>query len=186
MAQKIAPTLVVIRHGESDANRKEVISDKVIDHPLTELGVAQAHEIAKRLENEAFDLLVSSTRQRAQATGQIINKFHNAQLILTDDLIERDHGIFSGIDKSKAHEMMLEGGFGWVDVPESETASEIDHRVGRVVSMLSEEYAGLRILVSTHEDIVRSFYRILGGRSVAESMLVEISNSEPHYFVSSG
>ncbi len=182
---KITETIIVVRHGESDANSRQVISSKTVDHRLTELGLVQAENTAKRLKHEKIDLVVSSTRERAQITGNIINKFHNAPMILTDDLIERDYGIFSGMDKPRAYEMMKSEGFSWLDIPESESASKIDVRVGRVVAMLSQSYAGQRVLISTHEDIVRSFYRVLHSKSDTEVMLLKIDNSKPHYFVPS-
>lgn len=182
-ASLLAKVVIVIRHGESEANSQEIISDKTVDHPLTELGIAQAQETAKRLKNEKFDLIVSSSRQRAQITAQVINEFHHAKMIITDDLIERDYGIFSGMKKSKARELMLEDSFGWMDIPKSETTSEIDRRVGHVVAMFSVKYPGSKILVSTHEDIVRSFYRVLGKKSVAASMAFKIDNSQPRCFI---
>lgn len=93
-------SLIVIRHGESDANFHKIISDKNIDHPLTKLGIKQAQITAEKLQNDNFDLIISSTRQRTQLTAEIINKSHNAKTILSDQLIERDYGIFSGMDKT--------------------------------------------------------------------------------------
>lgn len=177
----LSETFILIRHGESDANSRDVISDKNIDTPLTDQGIAQAHETARLLKGEQIDLVISSTRQRARITGEIINEFHNAKMILTDDLIERDYGIFGGMDKTRADEMMVRDGFDWLNIPESETVAEIDHRVAKVVAMIAQKYAGARPLISTHEDIVRSFYRVVTGVTAQESMQFEIDNSQPHY-----
>jgi broad specificity phosphatase PhoE len=176
-------SLVVVRHGESDANSRGIISDKSVDHPLTDFGLAQAKKTAEVLKNEEFDLLISSTRKRAQVTGQIINEHHNVQTILSEDLIERDYGVFSGMAKLNASKVMAAEGFGWLEIPESETATHIDRRVRRVISTLSTNYSGLRILIVTHEDIVRSFYRVLEGKSATQSMQLKIGNSQPHRFL---
>ncbi len=176
-------TFIVVRHGESDANRRDIISDKQVDHPLSERGIAQAKETAECLKAEKLDLIVSSTRQRALETANIINEFHNVQTILTDDLIERDYGIFSGVAKSKANEIMMSEGFEWLNIPRSESAFELDRRVEAVTSMVLTDHAGLRVLISTHEDIVRSFFRVLAGKSDAESVSLKIENSKPYTFV---
>ena len=76
MNSDIRCNLVVIRHGESDANKNGIISDKTVDHPLTERGIAQAGHTAKDLKAERFELVVSSSRKRALDTAQIVNKFH--------------------------------------------------------------------------------------------------------------
>lgn len=182
MNPNLPSTLVVIRHGESDANKEAIISNKAIDHPLTDLGIAQAESTAILLQEERFDVVISSTRQRALVTAQIVNKLHNAEVFTTDDLIERDYGIFSGVCKDKAHKTMTADGFGWMEVPESETSAELDARVNRVVEMISNSHSGKRILISTHEDVIRSFYRVLGGMTDDEALELQIDNATPHRF----
>lgn len=173
---------IVVRHGESDANQRQIISDKQVDHPLTERGIKQAEETAHNLMHEKIDLIISSTRQRAEQTGQIINVFHDAAVVLTDDLIERDYGIFSGIPKTEASIVMAKEGFDWLHIPESETAKELDRRVSRVVVMALKNHAGKSILISTHEDVIRSVFRVLESKTEAESMSLKIENSRPYIF----
>jgi len=175
-------TLIVVRHGESDANRRRIISAKMVDHSLTALGLQQAQETAGNLKTTAIDLIFSSTRQRAIHTAQAVNKFHNAQMVLSHDLIERDYGMFSGMPKTEAHQIMKEKGFGWLEIPQSETVVEMDTRVARVVAKLTKEHSGKSILVSTHEDVIRAFFRILDGKSPLESASLHIENSQPYEF----
>jgi broad specificity phosphatase PhoE len=175
-------TLIVVRHGESDANKKGVISDKNIDHELTATGIQQAQETAEYLKNEQFDLVLTSTRQRARLTAEIVNEYHGATIIERDDLIERDFGVIGGISQSDAVAKMEKEGFNWIDIPRSEKAEEIDVRVGVVLKFLRKNYANKIILVSTHSDIVKSFHRVINGVSVEKSMSIQIGNSEPHYF----
>ncbi|MCP4162029.1 MAG: histidine phosphatase family protein [Deltaproteobacteria bacterium] len=69
-------SLIVVRYGESDANRNNIISDRNVDHKLTDIGVQQAQKTADLLKNEPINLIVTSTRQRAQLTASIINEYH--------------------------------------------------------------------------------------------------------------
>ncbi len=173
---------IVVRHGESDANQRQIISDRLVDHALTKRGIQQAEETAQNLRDEKIDLIISSTRQRAEQTGQVINEFHNADIILTDDLIERDYGVFSGVSKPEASTIMANEGFDWLNIPESETAKELDLRVSRVVELVLKDHAGKSILISTHEDVIRSFFRVLEGKTEVESMSLKVENSQPYIF----
>ncbi|EPJ49942.1 MAG: hypothetical protein OFPI_21750 [Osedax symbiont Rs2] len=180
--QKNSINLVVVRHGESEANKKGIISDKNVDHPLTAKGIFQAEKTAERLKNEKFDLIISSTRTRARRTAKIINQYHGLDIIERDDLIERDFGVIGGVAETKVLLMMQQQGFGWVDVPESEALADIDHRVAKVMDFLKSKHADKKILIATHADIVKSFHRVINGVSDEESILIKIENSEPHYF----
>ena len=175
-------SLTVIRHGQSEANECRVISDRETDHQLTDTGTQQARDTAELLKNQEFDLIVSSSRQRARKTAEIINAHHGLKILVTDDLIERDFGIIGGVGYDEAQDMMKKTGFNWADIPESETPAEIDDRVKRLLSYLNKSHTNSKILVSTHEDVVKSFHRILNGVSVEKSMNITVNNSEPHYF----
>jgi 2,3-bisphosphoglycerate-dependent phosphoglycerate mutase len=72
-----------VRHGESEANRKSMF--QAPDDTVTERGHAQNVEIGKRFAHVEFDLLLSSSFERAQATAQEISK-HTGKDIVTSDL----------------------------------------------------------------------------------------------------
>lgn len=175
-------TLIIVRHGESDANKCGVISDRNIDHPLTSNGIQQAQVTAESLKNEQFDLVLTSTRQRARLTAAIINEYHGATILERNDLIERDFGIIGGIFQNDALLKMEKEGFNWINIPKSEKAEQIDARVSKVLIFLEKNYSHKKILISTHSDIVKSFHRVINGVSVEKSMSIQIGNSQPHYF----
>lgn len=62
--------LWLIRHGETNGNRSERIHGQT-DGELSELGIAQAHKLARRLKHEPFDGVYSSDLQRARVTAEI-------------------------------------------------------------------------------------------------------------------
>ncbi|MCP3921738.1 MAG: histidine phosphatase family protein [Desulfobacterales bacterium] len=98
------------------------------------------------------------------------------------DLIERDFGIIGGINQIEAQERMDKKGFTWINIPESEKPEEIDSRIKRFLIFLGENHTDSTVLVSTHADVVKSFHRLLNGITVENSMIIEVKNSEPHYF----
>ncbi len=81
--------LIIIRHGESEANAKGISQgnlDEWIDTPLTEKGKKQAKAVAKRLEDEDIEIIISSDLKRAKQTAEEINKFHNVEIRLDSRL----------------------------------------------------------------------------------------------------
>lgn len=76
-----------IRHGETDWNRRNIIMGSM-DVPLNKLGLQQAHEASQLLENESFDIIVSSPRIRAQQTAEIIAKRTHKPVVFKDGLTE--------------------------------------------------------------------------------------------------
>lgn len=67
------PHIIIVRHGESETNVQHVCGGW-IDTPLTELGITQAHQVAKIIKQHRlhFDICVSSVLSRAVKTRDII------------------------------------------------------------------------------------------------------------------
>jgi broad specificity phosphatase PhoE len=88
--------LYLVRHGESIANNQRKHQGDSYDTDLTELGFEQAKKLAKRLREFKFDIIYTSNLKRAKQTAEEINSFHNKELIINENLKERDNGDFSG------------------------------------------------------------------------------------------
>ena len=81
--------LIIVRHGESEANAKGISQgnrDEWLDTSLTEKGNKQAKAVAKRLKDEDIGVIISSDLKRAKQTAEEINKFHNVEIILDSRL----------------------------------------------------------------------------------------------------
>jgi len=76
-----------IRHGETDWNRRNIIMGSK-DIPLNELGFQQSYEASRILENENFEIIVSSTRMRARQTAEIIAEKTNKPILFEENLVE--------------------------------------------------------------------------------------------------
>ena len=61
-----------MRHGETRFNAERRLTGQ-IDLPLTKAGEQQAQAVSQRLASMQFDLLISSTLQRAQRTLSLIH-----------------------------------------------------------------------------------------------------------------
>lgn len=98
--------LVLVRHGESEWNRKNLFTGWR-DPDITEKGVAEAHRAGKFLhdKNLKFDIAYTSVLLRANRTLDIIlGELDQAQLATVKDqaLNERDYGELSGLNKDEA------------------------------------------------------------------------------------
>lgn len=99
-------TLVLIRHGQSDWNLKNLFTGWK-DPALTELGVVEAREAGKRLKTlgVSFDKAFTSALSRAQDTTRLVlEELGLSSLPVVEDqrLNERDYGDLSGLNKADA------------------------------------------------------------------------------------
>lgn len=84
-----------IRHGETDWNQRNIVMGSQ-DIPLNELGFKQAYEASRILENENFDVIVSSTKMRAQQTAKILANRTKKQVLFEQGLVEISLGEAEG------------------------------------------------------------------------------------------
>ncbi len=99
------PTLVLLRHGESQWNLENRFTGWV-DVPLTEKGKAEARRAGERLKETGlgFDRCFTSELQRAQETLRIVLEvLGTPALPITRDqaLNERHYGDLQGLDKAE-------------------------------------------------------------------------------------
>lgn len=88
--------LYFTRHGESEANRLKVISNRSLEHPLTETGRQQAEALALRLRGFQISRIYASPILRARQTGEILATRLTVPLDLVEGLREPDCGIYEG------------------------------------------------------------------------------------------
>ena len=88
--------LYFTRHGESEANVLQVISNRGQRHPLTEKGRQQAQTLAAELLPAGITAIYTSPLLRAVQTAEILSEALGADFEITDALGEYDCGILEG------------------------------------------------------------------------------------------
>jgi len=99
-------TLVLIRHGQSDWNLKNLFTGWK-DPALTPVGVEEARAAGRRIKalGVGFDKAFTSALSRAQHTTQLVLEEMSASalpVVKDARLNERDYGDLSGLNKAEA------------------------------------------------------------------------------------
>jgi len=88
--------LYFTRHGESEANVLQVISNRGQRHPLTDKGRQQAQTLAAELRPAGITAIYTSPLLRAVQTAEILSEALGVGFEVTDALREYDCGILEG------------------------------------------------------------------------------------------
>ncbi len=88
--------LYFVRHGESDANRLQVISNRHDCYGLTPRGQQQAQALAEKLKPVPIAAIFTSPLCRAVETAAILSQALGPPYQITDALREYDCGILEG------------------------------------------------------------------------------------------
>lgn len=87
--------LIVVRHGETEANVKGV--NQGHSHgKLTSRGIEQADKLGKRLAKEKIDIIYCSDLGRTRHSARMIRRYVKAPIRYVKDIRERDLGVFEG------------------------------------------------------------------------------------------
>ena len=94
-------SIVCVRHGET-LWKRQGRSQGQLDSPLTDVGIGQVHQLARKLERENLAAILSSSLGRAIQTAEILSRqLGISDLRLSDDLIERHEGDFQGLTQQQ-------------------------------------------------------------------------------------
>lgn len=149
-----------IRHGESENNA--VQRHQGAGGNLSEKGIKQAENLAKRLKNIPVDIIYSSHFQRAKQTAEIISEELKLPIEYWEEIRERKRpteleGILSTDLKSKEiRKIMTEN---WLKedwkYSDEESFSDLKKRAQKVLDHLLEKHEGQQVLCISHAVIIK-------------------------------
>ena len=161
---------IMVRHGESEGNRERrfTVSSEV---GLTELGVRQAHQVARRI-TQLFkpQVIVSSPFRRARQTSEIIAGELNLRIETVHDLHERDLGCLKGHSYDDLRALVLKDpsydpARGWSWKPEGgESYEDVRERVIAAVDKLLRHYPQDEIVIVSHGGVMLSVWAHITGQ----------------------
>lgn len=166
--------LILIRHGESEANVKEIGAGQV-DYPLTELGHEQARLAADYLlANERIDAIYSSDLQRAYDTALPVAEALGLPIRTDLRLREMDTGEWAGLSFRLREERYPEevrkmrADFSHMRFPNGESIAEVYCRMAECVTEIAKENDGKTVLIATHAGALRNYLAFANGYSSEE------------------
>jgi probable phosphoglycerate mutase len=119
----------LVRHGETAWSRDHRHTS-VTDLDLTPTGEQMARDLAARLTEVEFALVLTSPRTRARRTAGLLG---HPDALVDDDLVEWAYGDYEGVTTAEIRETVP----GWTvwthPVPGGETAAHVGERLDRVV-----------------------------------------------------
>ena len=146
----ITTELWLVRHGETEWSR-DGKHTSTTDLPLTEHGIEVARELAPRLEDVEFAQVLTSPRQRARVTAELVG-FPDATV--DEDLVEWAYGDYEGVTTNEVRKMVP----GWTvwshPVPGGETPDQVTERLDRVIAKVRANSG--RTLVFAHGHSLRA------------------------------
>jgi probable phosphoglycerate mutase len=159
-------TLYLVRHGQTEYNRKGIVQGRCIDSVLNATGRQQAAALARRFANVALDAVYASTLRRARQTAEVVAERHpilgRGAVRCDADLEEMSWGCLEGEPTTDAvldifddvksawragrFERKVEGG---------ESALDVQTRALRAVRRILQAQAGGAVLVVAHGRFLR-------------------------------
>ena len=122
----------LVRHGETEWSRDHRHTSTT-DLSLTPVGEEAAAALAPRLADVAFDLVLTSPRQRAGRTAELTG---HADAEVDEGLVEWAYGDYEGITTAEIRET-VPGWSVWTHpTPGGENAEQVTQRLDRVVERL--------------------------------------------------
>jgi 2,3-bisphosphoglycerate-dependent phosphoglycerate mutase len=190
MSSPITRRLVLVRHGQSEGNLKNIFTGWT-DLDLTEHGIAEARAVGTRLKSMglSFDVAFTSSLQRAWKTCMIVLGMTGAshvQEFRSPALNERDYGALTGLNKDAARARWGEAQVQlWrrsydVPPPEGESLKDTSARVLPyfLQDILPRVMRGESTLLVAHGNSLRSLIMVLDKLSPEAVPSVELGTGD--------
>lgn len=164
-------TIYLVRHGQTEWNVQHRFQGHK-DSPLTKLGIQQAEWLGDALKEDTFDLIYSSTSNRAYHTADIIRGERDVPIIDCEEFKEINLGVWEGQTQeqiAKSYPQQLDHFWNHPElfsVQDSETFNEVRERaVNKLVDIIGSN-PGASILLVTHTVVVKVLMAYFEGRSM--------------------
>ncbi|MCL2852065.1 MAG: histidine phosphatase family protein [Defluviitaleaceae bacterium] len=142
------------RHGQTGWNLLGRMQGHT-DIPLDETGIAQAEKLAERFRDIPIGKIYSSDLGRALETARTINKHHDVEIVVEEDLREISYGEFEGRLLSEIGGRFAELRDAGKGAPGGEELEDFLARVHRCMDKIAAENDG-DILIVGHGGTVRA------------------------------
>jgi probable phosphoglycerate mutase len=159
----MAVRIIYVRHAESLWNPIGKYQGR-LDPELSERGHKQAELLSKILKKYEPSALYSSPLKRTYMTAEYISKEVNLPINIDEDIIEIDHGEWSGMLVEEVKEKYPDMFRQWLYEPETirfphgETLIDVYNRVKRFQERMLEKHEGQTVIAVSHTVPIRASF----------------------------
>ena len=163
--------IIAVRHGQTRDNAKQIIQGHQ-PGKLSPTGIKQAQALGRLMKKEKLDFIYCSDLKRCKDTLKEISKFHkHVPVVFTEQLRERNFGIFEGQSREKLNEVFqkYKGDPLKFKPKGAESLFEMKERVSEFLKYLKKNHRNQKVLLVVHGGILRSLNSILTRTSLSGS-----------------
>ena len=191
---KLNQELYIVRHAETDYNKKQIIQGRGVNASINKTGQQQARSFYQGFKNIAFDQIFTSYLKRTQETmAPFVEKGYS--LSVHPELDEIDWGQFEGqvsndLLKSSYRDITEKWrqGYLYEKMPGGESALQLQKRQRKFIKEILNNHSG-KILICTHGRAMRSLLCTLLGHDLhcmdnfphVNMSLYKLVGQEGHY-----
>jgi broad specificity phosphatase PhoE len=153
--------LILVRHGETEANQRHALDSRPPGGPLTAEGERQAQRLAADLAGEPVVAVYASTAIRAQATARPVAVRHGLTVEVAEDLHEVFVGDLECRTDRPSFDAFLAVFHSWAggdlerSMPGGESAVEVIDRFAPTVRKLADRHAEGTVVFVSHGAAIR-------------------------------
>lgn len=167
-----------IRHGQTDANKQELMCGGDGDVPLNEVGRSQAMVASSESKEllESIEVIYVSPMKRTRETAELLFEGLNKEFEFIEGLREWRVG-----DWESKHRSEVPNPFNSTeDPPNGETRQQFEERVINTISDLVKASDGKKILIVAHGGVAHALFTYLGVDVplIDNAVLYEVNGSE--------
>lgn len=165
-------TLLLVRHGESEANRSGIFAGQT-DVELLHKGIEQAQKTAQYIaEHYIVSTVYASDLKRAYKTGKVIADLLQVDLVSNEKLREINAGEWQGKMFDELVTNYQEDYACWLsDIGNctcsgGESVKQLGMRVAEALTHIAEDNIGKTVVIATHATPIRVSQCLLQGLSL--------------------
>jgi len=160
--EETVTTILLIRHGHTaQTEAGKLYSDP--ESVLTEKGHAEINALAQLLPAQKPEILLTSPSLRARATAEVIGTMTGLPVQIVEQLREWQVGEWEGRSYLEIKKEEPEVYAAWLKdpirnaPPAGESIEQLCLRAQRHIDEISQQFAGKRVALVSHAEVIRAF-----------------------------
>ena len=180
--------IIFLRHGQATNNTERILAGRTPGFPLTDVGIKQAEQTAKLLEDMNISAIYSSPIQRAKHTAEIVGEHNSIDVTIDDRLIELDMGKFTGVPYDEIFNshgnVFMKFYNGELEIAHNgvETFPDVKKRVLGIVDHVIEKHPDENVVLVTHMDPIKAMLSTIVDLSPTNLFELIIDNASLNIF----